>query len=298
MIEQAFDGGYAFRPKCALNAKYETRVGGSFGNIVVVDVLQVGLIFIVVEIEAVVGHHYYLITLLGGNGRRIFSPTAPPRDGGGLGDAAFYTFVPTNHLLAVLGEELLHLIDKPRLQFVLVFKSERFDASLAVGALFPVFFSHLVAANVYIFIREKWNNLLVDVFAEFESRIFARTHRRRECLSPTGFGKTSHSVVVAYCSQHMPRHIYFGNHIDTSFSGISHHIFYLFLGIEATVHLFAVDFAIAVGWHHHIGIVPGFGASEAYMVLLIVSAPSTFLGEERVALDFDAPTLVVGEMPV
>ena len=96
----------------------------------------------------------------------------------------------------------------------------------------------------------------------------------------------------------MPRHIYFGNHIDTSFSGISHHIFYLFLGIEATVHLFAVDFAIAVGWHHHIGIVPGFGASEAYMVLLIVSAPSTFLGEERVALDFDAPTLVVGEMPV
>ena len=154
LIEQTLDGGYAFRPKCALNTEYETRVGGMFGYIVGVDILQVGLVLIVVEIEAVVGHHYHLITLLGGNGRSIFSPTAPPRDGSGVGDAAFDTFVPTNHLLAVLGEEMLHLIDKPRLQLVFVFQAESLDARLAVGALFPILFSHLVAANVHIFIRE------------------------------------------------------------------------------------------------------------------------------------------------
>ena len=117
-------------------------------------------------------------------------------------------------------------------------------------------------------------------------------------MSPAGFGEASHAVVVAHGSQHVARHIYFGNHIDAALTGISHHIFYLFLSVESAVHLFAIYFAIAVGRHHHVGIVPCFGASEANAVLLIVSAPSTFLGEKRVALDFDAPSLVVGEMPV
>ena len=39
LIEQTLDGGYAFRPKCALNTEYETRVGGTFGYIVGVDIL-------------------------------------------------------------------------------------------------------------------------------------------------------------------------------------------------------------------------------------------------------------------
>ena len=77
---------------------------------------------------------------------------------------------------------------------------------------------------------------------------------------------------------HVPRHIYFGDYIDIAFGGIFHYFACLLLCVVATVRL-AVPFA----------------GKTTYHGLLAVA---THLDKFGVFLDFDSPTLVVGEVPV
>ena len=74
-------------------------------------------------------------------------------------------------------EELLHILGKPRLQFLHTLESKRLDAPLAVGTLGPAGAVHLVAAYVCIFIGEELEYLLPHVAAEFQREVLAQAER-------------------------------------------------------------------------------------------------------------------------
>ena len=195
-------------------------------------------------------------------------------------------------------EKLLHLADEPRLQFVLVLQAFFLDSGLAIGAFLPVFFCHLVAADVNVFVGEQRNHFFIHVLAKLKCRILARAYGRREQRAPPRFVEARHAFIIAHGSQHVPRHINFGHHVDASAASVRHHLFHLLLSVEAAILLFAVHLTIAVGRQQQVVVMPSLGTSKTNLVLIVVSAPRTFLGEQRISLDFDAPTLVVGQVPM
>ena len=80
-------------------------------------------------------------------------------------------------------------MDKPRLQFLFIIQLEGLDTLLAVGTFLPGILTNLIAAYVYIFIREEFEHFAPDIFAEFEHLVFTRTEGRSEELPPADGGK-------------------------------------------------------------------------------------------------------------
>ena len=114
----------------------------------------------------------------------ILGPASPPHDGRGLGKTAFDDLVPADHLLAVLVEEILHLMREPSLQLLFALQPLLAHPTLAVGTLLPVGLFHLVATDVHILIGEELEDLLIDILAELDGRVLARTGRRGEGGAP------------------------------------------------------------------------------------------------------------------
>ena len=97
----------------------------------------------------------------------------------------------------------------------------------------------------------------------------------------------------------MAGHIYLGDNLDATHLGISHDVAHLLLGVEATIEGASLIIAARTGNRNlQVGCIFLGGTLHAHGILVVVDAPCTTLGEERIALDFDAPSLVVGEVPV
>ena len=149
-------------------------------------------------------------------------------------------------------------MDEPCLQFFFSFQIIITHTLLAVGTFFPVGFLYFIATDMYIFVREEFNKFTIYILAEFYSRIFSGTNRRGEGRSPTGFIETRYTFIIAYGSQHMSRHIYFGNNVDTTHFGVCNYFFDIFLSIIAAIQCITFYNANLIFGNSHIGIVVRF----------------------------------------
>ena len=271
------------------------RVGKQF---VVVHGRQFRLVLGVVDVELCVRAVDDVVALCRGMRNGVGLPCAPPHERGSLRESAFDDFVPSNHLPSVLVDVFLHVLDEPRLQFFLVFETVVFDALLAVGTLLPVVLLHLVATDVHIFIGEELEHFVPHVATEPEHAVLSRAEWGSEDLSPADLLEARQSVVVADGSQHVPGHVDFGHSLDASLAGISNDFADVVLRIVAAVERIAVLYALlGIGQEHVVGILSD-GTAQTDRVLIVVGAPCSALGEQRIFLDFNAPSLVVGEVPV
>ena len=97
----------------------------------------------------------------------------------------------------------------------------------------------------------------------------------------------------------MAGHIYLGDNLDATHLGISHDVAHLLLGVEATIEGASLIIAARTGNRNlQVGCIFLGGTLHAHGILVVVDAPCTTLGEEWIALNLDAPSLVVGEVPV
>ena len=269
-----------------------------FHRVVMIDVQYRFLVLCVVQIERSVRCEDKVVALSGCLAWSKFCPTAPPHDGSRFRQTTFDDFVPTYHLLAFRIEELFHFVNEPCLKFFFGLQTVFLHACLAIRAFLPVGLFHFIATNVNIFVWEEFDEFGIDILAEFKSRVLARTYRRREGRTPTGFFEAGDTVVIAYGCQHVSRHVEFRDNIDTAYLGVCNHFLHVFLGIETSIEGVTFYDLNLVCWDFVIRIVLLGCIFDAVMVVVVELAPSPFFGKEWIFLDFKSPTLVVGEMPV
>ena len=157
------------------------------------------------------------------------------------------------------------------------------DARLTLGAFVPARFGALVAPDVDVLAGEERQDLVQHAFQKSEHRIVAGAVDVVEHAPAGGYGLLNAGAAQLWigCEGRtgVAGEFNFWNHRDVARSRVGHDFTHLVLGVESAVAR-AVKALIAVGTDLR-GIAPG-----------------SDLGEARVALDFDAPALVLGEVPV
>ena len=267
-------------------------------NVVFVDATHAGLLLGLREIHGrtrteddIVALCCYLTWCIG-------HPGAPPGYGSGLRESTLQDFVPAHHLLTILINECLHLMDKPRLQFLLVLQMVILDALLTVGTFLPGILTHLVATYVYILIGEQLENLAPDILAEIQHLLFSGTEWGGKILAPADGGEARQTLVILDGTQEMTWHVNLGYNLDTALLGISHHVTNLILCVVTTIQGIAILYTGILLRNQQVGIVIAGSQLHADGVLVVVDTPGTLLGQQWVLLNLDTPALIVGQVPV
>ena len=168
-------------------------------------------------------------------------------------------------------------------------------AALAVGAALPVAHVDLVATDVNIVIREEVEHLTINILAELQHSVLARTKWRGEELSPARTLSAGESVVIVDGTKAMAGDVDFRHDIDSTLAGEGHNLTDVVLRVETTILSSVVEL---IARQLQVRIVLALSIAHADGVLVVGYAPRTTLGEQGIFLDFYAPALVVGEMPV
>ena len=239
------------------------------------------LALVVVPVARRAGSHNGVVSGLGGSDSARLSP---PAHHGGVGrQSALEDFVPTDDLSSARIQVGLDAANEVALQGVLVDQALRGDARLALGAVVPPRFGALVAPDVYVLAREERQNFVQHAFKKGEHRVVAGAVDVVKHAPSSGYrlldAGTAQLRIGREGSPGMARELNFGNHRDVARSRVGHDFAYLVLGVESAIAR-AVEALIAI------------------RADLRGIAPGPDLGESRVALDFDAPALVLSEVPV
>ena len=156
------------------------------------------------------------------------------------------------------------------------------DERLALRTSLPACFGALVATNVEIIAREQLSDFTQYFVNEFVSLgITSTEHIAAHAPDLSHFVMTacaSQMGISGKCRQHVTREVDFGNNHDVASGSIGDDVFALFLRVKSTMRL-AVIFASVFTYHRS-------------------RTMATDFGEFGQLLDFDAPTLVVGQVPV
>ena len=193
------------------------------------------------------------------------------------GDDVFPAF----QRLAVLGQNLLHPLREVAQQLPFIGVTEFLHQFLAVGAVFPRLRGHFFHAHVEVFRREDGGEFLDDVL---EYRIVLLTAHAEHIVDFTLHALHIRIVLADHFGiGHgqgfgMARQVHLGNDLDAPVGGISHDFLQVFLGIESAVAFFS-------------GI-------ERGLQRFPIAAPRADGSQERILLDFHAPAVVVGQVPV
>ena len=186
-------------------------------------------------------------------------------------------------------------MQKPRLQLGFGLQLVFAHAALAVGTLLPVAHVDFVATNVNIVIGEQVEHLTIDVLAELQHAVLAGTKRRGEELSPAGALLAGESVVVVDSAEAVAGNIDFGHDIYATLTGEGNYLADIILRVKTTIFPLRIDI---LRRQLQIGIVLRHSIAHAHGILIVGRTPGAALGEQRVFLDFDAPALVVGQVPM
>ena len=156
------------------------------------------------------------------------------------------------------------------------------NESLALRTSLPASFGTLITTNMEIIAREQLSDFTQHLVYELVSiRITSTKHIAAYAPDLSHFVRTARAAQVGVsckCSQHVTREVDFGNNHDVASSCIGDDVFTLLLSVKSTMRL-AVIFASVFTYHRS-------------------RTMATDFGEFRQLLDFDAPTLVVGQVPV
>lgn len=156
------------------------------------------------------------------------------------------------------------------------------------GHSFQRSLGHSSPPDVYEFRGEQVEHLCEHVFHEFEGLLLSGAEHvlGNPPVGPylVALAPASQLGIGSQRPEHMPGHVDLGNDLDVALCGVGHDGAYVVLGVKT-----AVGFSIV---------------SVAAFVGLVVSADDGLpaygpdLGQQGIAFDLDAPSLIFGEMPV
>ena len=255
-----------------------------------------------VEIEAVVGAHHALETVVGGHLFGGFVPTAavgqvPSHDegldfrGGFLPEVGFVLgdeFIPHHDLLVVL---LLQVFGQgfhqPGLEFFHARELLIFDALAAEGVVLPAVGGTLVAAEVDVLAGEHFGHVAEHGLEEIDHFVVAHVeHVVRDAGGDAHlvglFRQAREFGVGGQRGYHVAGHVDFGHDLNVARGGVGHNLAQIG---QRVVHAAAV-----------------FRVVEEPRVDAVVhkrtGAATAHRGELGIFGDLDAPALVVGQVPV
>ncbi len=197
-----------------------------------------------------------------------------------LQGAAVQDLIPADDGLAVLLEEVANTLHEEGLELLDVLETEHLHKVLAVLALTIHILRGLVAADVVVRRREEFEQFREHILQELESA----GSRSIEVLpdAPAGFhliaalGEAAQLRISGNGGGAVAGDFHLRNHGHAPPAGILHDLADVVLGVES-----AVRNAVA------------YPAVERRLL-----APGTDFGEARILVDLDAPSLVLGQMPV
>ena len=135
---------------------------------------------------------------------------------------------------------------------------------------------------MHIFRRENVDYFVHYVFQEFHGFLVAYAqHIVEDSPGRTYFVRTSCTAkfrISSQCGQHVSGQVYFGNYGDVALLCVFHNFACLLLRIETAVRRIVILARVV--------------ADDRTLAL------RTYFGQFRVFLDFNAPSLVIGQMPV
>ena len=246
--------------------------------------LVLGLV--IVEIAVAVGRHDDVIA---GLGRLDAAFRAPPgHHGSARLELAFEDLVPADDLLALGCEELLDPVGHIALQVLLggavlvVLESQFADLGLAVGVGFPFLLGALVAPDMDVFRREEVRHFGQDVLQE-DHRLFLADVEDLVRDAPFGANLVGTCAAAQFRvggqrRDHVAGKVDLGDDGDAQFVRVCDDVPDLVLGVVSAV----ADAVVAL---------PVLGDHRAV-------AEGADLREFGIALELDAPALVLGQMPV
>ncbi|MNU93097.1 hypothetical protein D3C71_830290 [compost metagenome] len=240
-------------------------------------VRQIGLQEI--QVQRVARGHHHIVTM-----RSRFDAAfdaAPRHHGGFRWQTAFDDFVPADQLAVVRFQVFFQTLEHVRLQCFLVLQTQFADIGLHLRRILPLVLHCFVATDVDVLAREHLHDFGQDVFQELQ-RFIARIEQVR-IHAPVGgrLRRAIHHTVFRIGGNgglRMAGNIHFRHHGDVACGGVGDHVADLLLRIETAVQMrraVRVDARFASG-----------------------RTTTADFGQLRVALDFHAPALVIGEMPM
>ena len=208
---------------------------------------------------------------------------APPRhDRGRRRHFALQYLVPTDQPASVGVEEFLDAGRGIVLQPARPLQPLGLHARFAMRAFLPHHRRALVAADMDILRGEQLHHLGQYAFEEFESLLpSGAKHIVGHAPAAPHLVRTARAAqfgIGGQRRQHMARQVDFGNHRNTPVGGIFHHVADLVLRIETAVGRTVIGSPLLAD---HSGL-----------------ADAAHGGQLRIALDLDAPALIVGQVPV
>ena len=231
------------------------------------------------------GHDHVVAELRGLDAARA---AAPRHDDGVRRRLSFEYLVPADDAPAAFGQVFPDAVGHVPLQVVfgriavLVPEPQLADTRLAAGALLPAHLRALVAADMDQLRREQADHLVQHVLQEFEGLLLPGA-QHVVGHAPTAphlvrAARTTQLGVGGQRRKHMARQVYLGDHRNGAVGRIRHDVADLVLRIITAVGRIVVVVPLLADH--------GFLADAAHGRQL------------RVLFDFDAPPLVVGQVPV
>ena len=186
------------------------------------------------------------------------------------------------------GDELLDTLHDVTLQilfgreFLIVLDAQLFDTGLTARAFLPAFFGAFVAADVDVFRREEFHDFRQHTLEELEC-LFVACAQHIFGNAPAfpylvRAARASEFRIRGEGRQHVSRKVYLGNHLDSAVGGIGYDFANLILREIASIGNMVAGIPVLA---NHSAV-----------------APAAHLNQTRVFFDFNAPPLIIGQMPV
>ena len=228
---------------------------------------------IIVKVKAVAGRgHKHGMPRLGCRDAAVL---AAPRhyDCRGVEIAAFENFVPANHALALFGKMLAHAADDVGLQLRLLVITQLLHAQFATVAGCPFRARTFVAADVIIRAGEELHHLVDHVVEETEHQFAPGTHHdvfhAPDAAHRGGLLLAGEFGIGGNGGQFVAGDFQFGHNLHMVLFGKCHHVADFLLRVKSFLHR-----------------------------AVFVHAAAAYFREARIFFDFNAPALVVCQMPV
>ena len=179
----------------------------------------------------------------------------------------------------MLHDDVFHSPNEVPMQFFHILVALLLHQRLTFIALRPIVEHHFITTYINIWRREKVRQLLDDIFDNAVVAFFSYTPHIVEFTTSRrliGMCTTSHITKDSRGRKCMSRKVKFRNNHHVPLLGISYQLFHLLLSIVTTISFRTRE----IGRRNQ----------------FILTSPSPFTSQFRILLDFDSPTVVIGQM--
>ncbi len=247
---------------------------------------EIRIALVVIEIAMRHRRHHHIVPL---PGRLDAAVKTSPRHHRSFGSqSALQDLVPADQPFALAVQVFFHALNKPALQFIFIGKPLLPDPLLTFMACFPACFGGFVAADMNVFTGKQFDHLIQNIFEKFEGLLVSGTENIH--IGPVSAGlhikRPAGAGELRIGRQHlagMAGHFNLGNNGDITVGCVGHDLPDVFLCIITTI-------GSLLARLRRRALIPG--------LMFTVHTPGSDFGQFWVLINFDAPAVVVGQVPV